>query len=203
MLQMKLTGEERAVIKILQEAGLLHCMDRQHFINEKKEDVVIVSCSDGRQFLRGIAIPFMKMYDETKEIAFHPLTRHGGTLILGENSPLVPQGSTMVEDLVREFDEAVKWGYGVCCLIGHIPCGKAREHEIHPLHVVDSIMASKRTLKKQQGENVSIACFLQIADGGAWRDIFRIPYTDYLSWRDIHTDTVIDKMIEEMKPSCE
>lgn len=198
---MELTREEKAIVEILDEAGLLRDMDKEDFHRKKKEDVIIVSCSDGRQFLRGIVNPFMEMYDETHTLAFHPMPRHGGTLILDKDSPLVLPGHTTAEDLIGEFDEAVEWGFTAGCLINHFPCGKARKHNVRPLHIVDSLMNAKRLLKRNNGTKVTIACFMQITDGRETR-ICHISCDKYLRWREHHTDAVIDSMLQEMELSC-
>lgn len=198
--RMKLTREEQAIVKILDDAGLLRDMDKERFHEKKKEDVVIIFCNDGRQFLRGVVNPFMEMYDETNTLAFHPLPRHGGTLVLDKNSPLVSTGHTIAEDFVGEFDEAVEWGYTAGCLINHFPCGKARKHNVRPLHIVDSLMNAKRLLKRNNGTKVTIACFLQVTDGQQMK-IYHISCDKYLHWRGCHTDAVIDGMLQETEVS--
>ena len=176
---MELLSDERAAVNLLDSEGLLHYLDKEHF--RGKEDVVIVCCPDGRHFLRGILNPFMEMYDENQQFRIHPITKHGGTLVLDERSSLVRSGHTTGLDLVLEVSDAMAMGYKALCLINHFPCGMGRKFNIPPLWIVDSLIAAKRRIKLHVRE-ITVACFLQVADGEN-RRIARIPFDDYVAWR--------------------
>lgn len=193
---MSLSLEERAVEIILDEAGLLHDMNKEHF--RGKEDVVVLCCPDGRQYIRGVFNPFMDMYDGEHKLCLLPLTEYGGTIILDDDSPLVQHGHTTAIDLVAKIKYAVKMGYKAMCPINHFPCGIGREHKIHPVRIVDSLMHAKERIKKKEGVcNITIANFLQITDGER-RRISRIPYNDYLLWRRHHNDAKVYDMIQNI-----
>lgn len=179
---MELLPTERATVNLLDSEGLLHYLDKEQF--EGKEDVVVICCPDGRHFIRGILNPFMEMYDEHQQLRFHPLTEHGGTLVLDERSPLVRSGHTTGADLITKVEDAVEMGYKALCLINHLPCGMGRKYDIPPLWIVDSLIAAKRRIKAHVGRNktVTVACFFQVSDGGQ-RRIARIPFEDYIAWR--------------------
>lgn len=177
-----LSPEERAVEKLLDEEGLLHDMDKEHF--RHKEDVVVGCCPDGRHFIRGILEPFMSMYDEAHKLCFLPLPRYGGTLVLDEGSLLVLSGHSTDKDFISDMKKAVEMGYEAICLINHFPCVMARKHNIHPLRVVDSLIQAKKRIKEKEGiKGITIACFLQITDGER-RRIARIPFKDFLLWKE-------------------
>jgi len=179
--RMPLSEEEGAVMRVLKEEGLLEDMSKKHFCG--KEDVVAVCCPDGRQFIRGIFAPFMNMYDETHMISFHPLPRHGGTLVLDERSPLVHPGHTTDVDLINDIKDAIEMGYKALCLVNHFPCGMARKHNIHPMRIVESLMTAKERIKRKEGlDAMTVACFLQVTDGEQ-RDMYYISYDKFLSWK--------------------
>ena len=182
--RMSLSHEEKVVVEVLRENGLLQNMNKKHFCG--KEDVVAVCCPDGRQFVRGIFTPFMNMYDETHTISFHPLPRHGGTLVLDEHSPLVRPGHTTDKDLIHDLKDAVEMGYKAICLVNHFPCGMARKHDIHPTLIIESLFAAKERIKRKEGLTVTIACFLQVTDGEQ-RDMYYISYDKFVSWRKRHS----------------
>lgn len=189
---MELSHEEREVIDILKKEGLLQDMSKKHFCG--KEDVVAVCCPDGRQFVRGIFTPFMNMYDETHTISFHPLPRHGGTLVLDVYSPLVRFGHTTDKDLIHDLKDAVEMGYNAVCLVNHFPCGMARKHNIHPMRIVYSLMAAKKRIKRKEGLSmVTVACFLQVTDGGQ-RDMYYVSSDSFLSWKERCRDYKILQM---------
>lgn len=178
---MELSQEERKVMRILKEEGVLQDMSKKHFLG--KDDVVAICCPDGRQFVRGIFTPFMNMYDETHKISFHPLPRHGGTLVLDECSPLVHPGHTTDKDLVNDIKDAIEMGYKAICLINHFPCGMARKHNIHPMHIVESLVSAKKRIKRKEGlDMITVACFLQVTDDEQ-RDMYYISYDKFLSWK--------------------
>lgn len=176
---MELSPDERAVVGLLDSVGLLHFMDKEHF--RGKEDVVVVCCPDGRQFIRGVLNPFMKMYDENQRFRIHPITKHGGTLVLDERSALVRSGHTTGADLVLEVSDAMAMGYEALCLINHLPCGMGRKFNVPPLWIVDSLIAAKWRIKSHV-HGITVACFLQVTDGEK-RRIARIPFDDYVAWR--------------------
>ena len=179
---MELLPEERETERLLDEEGLLHDMDREHF--RHKNDVVVGFCIDGRHVVRGVLEPFMSMYDETKGLCFSPIPRYGGTLVLDENSPLVIPGHTTDIDFINDIRKSVEIGYKALCLINHFPCAMARKYNIHPLRVVDSLMHAKKRIKVDEGiSDITVACFLQITDGDR-RRIARVPYGDFLSWKE-------------------
>ena len=182
---LELSLEERAVEELLDKEGLLHDMSRDHF--RHKEDVVVGCCPDGRHFIRGVLKPFMNMYDETHKLCFLPLTRYGGTLVLDEDSPLVLPGHSTDKDFINDIKKAVETGYKALCLINHFPCAMARKYNIHPLRVVDSLMHAKKRIKEREGiGDITVACFLQITDGDR-RRIARVPFSNFLSWREKNT----------------
>ena len=178
---MSLSPEEKMALEMLREEGLLKDISKSHFCG--KEDVIVVCCPDGRQFVRGIFTPFMNMYDETHIISFHPLPRHGGTLVLDTHSPLVLSGHTTDKDLIHDIKEAVEMGYKAICLVNHFPCGMARKHGIHPMRIIGSLMTAKERIKRKEGLSmVTVACFLQVTEGEK-RDIYYISYDKFLSWK--------------------
>lgn len=178
---MEMLPVERVAVNLLDNEGLLHYLDKEHFIG--KEDVVVICCPDGRHFIRGILNPFMEMYDEHQQFRFHPLTEHGGTLILDERSPLVRSGHTIGADLISKVSDAVAMGYKAICLINHLPCGMGRKYNIPPLWITDSLIAAKRRIKAHVSSTpITVACFLQVSDGEQ-RRIARIPFEDYVIWR--------------------
>lgn len=177
---MELLPEARAVLRLLKEEELLKDIKKEHF--HGKEDVVVVCCPDGRQFVRGVFNPFIDNYADGN-VSFHPLTRHGGTLVLDKRSPLVLPGHTTDKDLIHDLKDAVEMGYKAICLINHFPCGMARKHDIHPMRIVESLMTAKERIKKKEGLSVvTIACFLQVTDGEK-RDMYHISYDKFLSWK--------------------
>lgn len=177
-----LSPEERAMVEALDEAGLLHDIEKEHF--RYKEDVAIGCCPDGRHFIRGILDPFMSMYDEANNLCFLPLPEYGGTLVLDQDSPLVLPGHTTDIDFINKIRKAVEMGYKALCLINHFPCAMARKYNIHPLRVIDSLMQAKKRIKEKEGiKGITVACFLQIADGEQ-RRIVRIPFKDFLLWKE-------------------
>ncbi|OGD32475.1 hypothetical protein A3C91_02470 [Candidatus Azambacteria bacterium RIFCSPHIGHO2_02_FULL_52_12] len=195
---MDLSPEEQAVEKLLDSEGLLHDMDKGHF--HGKEDVFVVCCPDGRHFVRSIVNPFMEMYEKAHKIQFHPIPRHGGTLLLDECSPLILPGHTTDKDLICDIKFAVKNGYKAGCLINHFPCSMARDHNVRPLHIIDSLMHAKDRIKKKEGiSDITVACFLQITDGER-RRISHIRCSDFLSWRARYGDT-IHGALEQMASS--
>ncbi len=178
---MELSPEERAALEVLKKEGLVQNMNKKHFCG--KEDVVAVCCPDGRQFVRGLFTPFMNMYDEPHTVSFHPLPRHGGTLVLDEHSSLVKPGHTTDKDLIHDLKDAVEMGYKAICLVNHFPCGMARKHKIHPVRIVESLFAAKDRIKRKEGLNaVTVACFLQVTDGEQ-RDMYHISYNEFILWR--------------------
>lgn len=174
---MSLLLKEREVLEALKKEGLLQDLSKKHF--RGKEDVVVVGCPDGRQFVRGIFNSFMDMYDETHKISFHPLLRHGGTLVLDAHSPLVLPGHTTDKDLIHDIKDAIEMGYKAICLVNHFPCGMARKHNIHPMRIIESLMRAKERIKRKEGlDRVTVACFLQVTDGDE-RSISYISYDKY------------------------
>lgn len=177
----ELSPEARAVLRVLKDEGLLKDINKEHF--HGKEDVVVVCCPDGRQFVRGVFNPFIDNYTDNNKISLHPLTRHGGTLVLDEHSPLVRSGYTTDKDLIHDLTDAVEMGYKAICLINHFPCGMARKHGIHPMRIVESLMTSKERIKRKEGLSmVTVACFLQVTDGEQ-RDMYYISYDKFFSWK--------------------
>ena len=201
--QMKLSLEERAVEILLDDAGLLHDVDKEHF--RGKEDVIVICCPDGRQFLRGILNPFVEMYDEAHKLCLLPLTEFGGTLILDNDSPLVVPGSTIADDFIRKIKYAVdEMGYKASCPINHQPCSGARRHKVHPLCVVDSLAYAKERIKKKEGVGITVANFFQITDiEQDRRRLSRVPYNDYVRWRGHHGDAKLYGEIQRIIRSME
>lgn len=192
---MSLLPGERAVIEVLKEAGLLHDMKKRHFCG--KEDVIMICCPDGRQFMRSIANPFMDMYDEAHKVQFHPLPRHGGTLLLDKNSSLVLPGHTTDKDFIHDIKDAMEMGYKAICLVNHFPCSMARKHNVSPIDIVESLINSKKRIKEEEGiTKVTIACFLQVTDGGK-RYIYYISSNEYLSWKDRLGNEAIQQLVAE------
>lgn len=174
---MELLPEEKEMLEALKKEGLLKDISKKHFCG--KEDVVVICCPDGRQFVRGIFVPFMNMYDETRKISFHPLPRHGGTLVLDVHSPLVLPDHTTDKDLIHDIKDAVEMGYKAICLVNHFPCGMARKHGIHPMRIVESLMKAKERIKRKEGLSmVTVACFLQVTDGEK-RDVYYISSNEF------------------------
>lgn len=189
--RIELSAEERRAVQVLDEKKLLHDMKEDHFLG--KEDVIAAFCSDGRWALRVID-RFREMYDEKRELCFLPVNEFGGTLVLDDDSPLLergteefPCGNMADRHLIGKIRKAVKMGYRALCNINHFPCGMSREHDIHPLCIIDSLMMAKRRIKddeyiKSVGR-ITVASFLQIGDIDGQMRIARIPYEDYLAWR--------------------
>lgn len=186
--RMPLSEEEIRVIEMLDRAGLLHDMDKEHF--RGKEDVAVIFCNDGRWALRVID-RFREMYDETNMICVLPLNEFGGTLVLDDNSPLLEKKADCFsrgngDDLhfMRKIRIAAGMGYRAFCNINHFPCGMGRKYKIPPLHIVDSLMMAKRRIKSDPGiGTITIANFLQIGESNGAARIARIPTEDYLLWR--------------------
>lgn len=189
---LKLSPEERATEEVLDEAGLLHDMDKDHF--RKKEDMMIGSCPDGRHIIRGVLEPLMSMYEKTHCLCLLPLLRYGGTLVLDDDSPLVQPGDSTARDFINDIKKAVKMGYRSLCQINHFSCAMGREHKIHPLHIVDSLAHAKERIKKREGiSNITIVNLLQITDiEMERRRLSRIPFNDYIRWRKAQGNDIYD-----------
>lgn len=185
--RMELSKRERAVITMLDENGLLHDMEKEHFIG--KEDSFLCTCNDSRWALQTQDY-FRDMYDKQKELYIFPINELGGTLALDEDSPLLekssalPDGNLVDRSVIKKIRFAVKMGHKAGCLINHIPCGKSREHNIDPLQIIDSLMIAKHRIKYVECiTGITIACFLQIGESDGRAQFARISYEDYLVWR--------------------
>lgn len=183
---LELLPEERAVIRVLKDAGLLHDMKKEHFCGNgmipPKKDVIFIGCPDGRHHVRSTKV-FMDMYDETHKLSFHPVLWPGGTLVFDENSPLVPVGHTTDKDLIWSIKLAVEMGYKAILDTNHFPCAAAREFKISPIDVIESLMSTKKRFKEKEGIESTVACFLQVTDGETM-EVWRIPSNEYLLWKE-------------------
>lgn len=174
------SDQERVLVDALWKGGVLVKMSEEHFT--RKNNVIAVYCCDGRQVIRGILVPFMEMYDEKHELAFHAITRHGGTLLLDKNSPLILPGHTTAEDLIIDIRFAVDMGYKDICLINHFPCGMMRKHNMNPIQGIVSLFKAKKRIKYKEKMEVSVACFLQVSDGDK-RTIYHFRSSLFPRWR--------------------
>ncbi|MBI5912913.1 hypothetical protein HY839_00545 [Candidatus Azambacteria bacterium] len=183
---LELSPEERAVMRVLKDAGLLHDMKKEHFCgNEtipRKENVIYVSCCDGRHYVRSTDV-FMKKYDKTHKLSFWPVPWPGGTLVFDDGSKLIKPGHTTDKDLISVIKFALKKGYGAILAENHFPCEAARDNGISPIDVVESLMNAKKRFKEKEGIETTIVSLLKVTDGEEM-NIHRIPYNDYFSWKE-------------------
>lgn len=181
-----LSPEERAVIQVLKDANLLHPLKDEHFCGNEvipaKEDVIYLSCCDGRHYIGSTKI-FMDKYDATHKVSFWPVPWPGGTLIFDDESPLNKDGYNVDKALISVIKFALKKGYGAILEENHFPCEAMRVNGIAPLDGIESLMNTKTRFKEKEGIEATVVPLLKVTDGEEM-NIYRIPHKDYLSWKE-------------------
>lgn len=124
-------------------------LDIDPYLLNEEDGAIVVTCADGRYFSNIFAHHDQMQRNCREYPLIHPLSRHGGALLLAPGSPLVPQWCTAQEDLLREIGEAMDWiKIKKVVLSAHYRCGKAASCNVDATEAMRLLFAAKRRVKE-------------------------------------------------------
>ncbi len=142
-----ITGADYQLLRSLHEEGVFEHVD----IGEIKQDIVVaVLCADGHRFGDG--------YEHATCACgrnVHPLTKHGGALVLARDSPFARthrKGVALHHDLtlLQDIENALGFKQTPHVLsFAHFPCAIANEHNLSVLDVLILHVQAKERLREE------------------------------------------------------
>src|SRR3989338_7380679 len=140
---------------------------------DEEDGAIVVTCADGRHF-SDIFMHHDRIQQSCREKPLiHPLSRHGGALLLAPNSPLVREGSTAQEDLFAEIVEAMDWiKIRKIVLSAHYRCGKASSCRVDAAQTIQLLFAAKKSVKTRlASHDPVVSCYFHIDFGPDYKEL--------------------------------
>ena len=163
----QITVEEYQLLRALRRAGVLQDL---HMGEIEPECVIGIFCADGHRFDDG--------YQHTKCVCgknIHPLTKHGGALVLADDSPfaVTVRGEFAIhhdQALLADTEDAMRIKNTPHILsYAHFPCVKATSEGLTMLQVFEHHIQAKDRLRREI-KGCDVRCLIHVDYLGHLKD---------------------------------